>query len=229
MKKSIAVFVLSIITLFSFSQNENVIPVQVKEKFPDITLTKPTGELINIGGKSGKNTMLIFIRGKVTPNTWCPICHYQYLEMMVAVEKGCIEKKYNMDIFFVMPYKTDSLDNWVKAFPQSIKTIKNWKYPKNPSENQKEWAEYCNKFFPYSFDDKLEDLELKLPILFDPDQKVSKGLYLFQEEWGGTKVAQNVPTIFIIDKKGMVSFKYFSQYTNDRPDADYILEYLKKM
>ena len=54
--------------------------------------------------------------------------------------------------------------------------------------------------------------ELKLPVMFDPDQKVSKGLYLYQTEWGGTKVEQNVPTVFIIDKQGKVKFKYFSQY-----------------
>jgi len=228
MKKLLAMFALSIFTFCSFCQNETIYPVQVKEKFSNITLTNPNGELINIG-ESGKKTMLVFIRGKVTSNTWCPICHYQYLEAMLVEEKENIRKKFNMDIYFVMPYKTDSLNNWVEAFPQSIQTIKNWKYPENPSENQKSWAVYAKEFFPYSFESELENLELKLPILFDPDQKVSKGLYLFQEEWGGTKVAQNIPTIFIIDEEGIVRFKYHSQYTNDRPDFNYLIKYMKHM
>jgi len=229
MKAIVTLFAFNLLTLILLSQNEHIYPVQVNEKFPEITLSTGDGELISIPGKSEKNTLLIFLRGKVTPQVWCPICQYQYLEIMVAEDKEKIREKFNMDIYFVLPYKADSLENWVKAFPKSLQTINGWKNPDNPTENQKLWADYCHEFFPFDFENKLANLELKLPVLFDPEQIVSKGLYLFEEEWGGTKVAQNIPTIFMIDKNGIVRFKYFSQYTNDRPDAKYIIKYLKNM
>ena len=232
MKKQI-LLLLIFITIFTghiLCQNENVIPVQVKEKFPDITLTSGDGKLINIP-KSGRNTMLIFIRGKVTPNVWCPICHYQYLEMVEATNKTNLIKKHDLDIYFVMPYLTDSLQNWIDAFPASLKIIDGWKNPpdqENLTQPAREWMEYTQEFFPQDYEFNPDNFSLELPVLFDPDQKVSKGLFLYKHEWGGTKVEQNVPTIFIIDKNGKVNFKYFSQYTNDRPDADYLFKYIKK-
>ncbi len=214
------------------AQNENIYPVTINEKFPDITLQTAQGKDISIADLAGKNIMLIFPRGKVTEEVWCPICHYQYLEMVMTEENENLKEKYNMKIIFVLPYSGDSLQHWVDAFPQSLQSINNWKFPENEeniTENVRLWMEYAQEFFPYSFDYSSEDFDLKLPILFDPDRKVSEGLMLFQEEWGGTTVAQNIPTIFILDEEGKVKFKYFSQYTNDRPDAKYIVKYLESM
>ena len=223
-----------LITIFGtvFAQNDNVFPVTINEEFPDITLQTAQGDAFSIADFKGKNVMLIFPRGKVTPTVWCPICHYQYLEMVMTEENEKLREKYNMEIIFVLPYSSDSLQNWINAFPQSLQAINNWKYPEdeeNINENVREWMQYAREFFPYSFEYSEKDFELKLPILFDPDRKVSKGLQIFREEWGGTTVAQNVPTIFILDEEGKVKFKYFSQYTNDRPDAKYLVKYLENM
>jgi peroxiredoxin len=215
-----------------FSQNENIFPVTINEKFPDVTFKTAHGENFSISELNGKNIMLVFPRGKVTPIVWCPICHYQYLEMVMTEENENLREKYNMEILFVLPYNADSLKHWIDAFPQSLQTINNWKYPKdeeNITENVRSWMEYAREFFPYSYDFSTENFELKLPVLLDPDRKVSEGLQLFRDEWGGTTVAQNVPTIFILDEEGKVKFKYFSQYTNDRPDAKYIVKYLNNM
>jgi len=46
-------------------------------------------------------------------------------------------------------------------------------------------------------------------------------------EWDGTNVLQNVPTVYIIDKDGILRFKYLSQSTIDRPSAEYILNYIE--
>ena len=67
------------------------------------------------------------------------------------------------------------------------------------------------------------------PILFDGDRTVSKGLGLFTEEWGGSKIDQNMPTVYIIDNKGHVQFKYISQNTFDRPGFDYLMKFLDRM
>jgi len=229
MKKQalILVIVLGLLSNNNFGQNEKVIPVQVKEKFSNITLTSSNGELVDLP-KADRNTMLIFIRGKVTPTVWCPICHYQYLEMVDAVEKSNIEERYDMDIYFVMPYLTDSLENWINAFPKSLNTIDRWKNPENITPAAQSWMEYCRLFFPEKFSFDPENFQLKLPVMFDPDQKVSNGLVIYKQEWGGTKVEQNVPTVYIIGKDGTVKFKYFSQYTNDRPDANYLIEFIEK-
>ena len=215
-----------------YGQNENIFPVTINEKFPDVMFQTVHGEDFKITDFTGKNVMLVFPRGKVTPTVWCPICHYQYLEMILTDDNNKLREKYNMEILFVLPYSSDSLQKWVDAFPQSLQTINTWKYPQdeeNINENVRTWMEYAREFFPYSFDYSESEFELKLPVLFDPDRKVSEGLQLFREEWGGTTVAQNVPTIFILDEEGKVKFKYFSQYTNDRPDAKYIVKYLENM
>ena len=75
--------------------------------------------------------------------------------MMMAEEKNQIRDKFNMEIFIILPYKTDSLATWVVAFPKSIQTIEKWKYPgndENISEKKNKWAEYCREFYPYSFE-----------------------------------------------------------------------------
>ena len=60
------------------------------------------------------------------------------------------------------------------------------------------------------------------PILVDADRAVSKGLGLFATEWSGSKVDQNVPTVFVIDPAGVVQFKYYSQNTIDRPAVEHL-------
>jgi peroxiredoxin len=229
MKNQILILSIFLTTItFSISaQNDNIIPVQVKEKFSDITLTTSNGKLINLP-ESGRNTMLVFIRGKVTPTIWCPICHYQYLEMIEEVEKTKFTEKNEMDVYFVLPYSTDSLQPWIGAFPRSLETINRWKNPEVLNDGTKSWKAYCDEFFASNYEFDLDNYELTIPVLFDPDQKVSNGLFLYKEEWGGTKVEQNIPTIYIIDKAGKVTFKYHSQYTNDRPDAEYLMNFVEK-
>ena len=214
------------------AQNVNIYPVTLNEKMPDISFADREGNPVNIDGKSGKKTMLLFSRGKVTPEAWCSICQYQYLELAAAEKQLGLRKNYNIDIYFIIPYATDSLNIWLAAFPQSLQVIENWKNPPKPdelTENGRLWMEYAREFFPESFKYSHDDFEFTIQVLFDPGQTVSKGLLLFREEWGGTKVAQNVPTIFIIGEDGKVKFKYHSQYTNDRPSSDYLVRYFKKM
>ncbi len=60
----------------------------------------------------------------------------------------------------------------------------------------------------------------------DDGAAISTGLGLFTTEWGGSKVEQSVPTVFIVDKNGILQFKYFSQNTFDGPGPDYVLRVL---
>jgi len=225
-------FVILICISNTFCQDNDIFPVTINEKMPELSFVTGDNRSVKIDGTSGKKTMLVFIRGKVTPTVWCPICHYQYLELLELDAKEQLRKKHNMDIYFVLPYKTDSLQNWIDAFPKSLTSIDGWKNPpnqENMAANVKEWMEYAREFFPYSFKFDKEKFKMDIPVLFDPDRKVSNGLMIFKEEWGGTKVPQNIPTIYILDEKGFTKFKYQSQYTNDRPDAVFLKKFMEKM
>jgi peroxiredoxin len=226
----ILVLIIILISGICIAQNDNIFPVTINEIIPELTLTKNNGSQVNINNLNTENILLVFPRGKVTETTWCPICHYQYLEMVKIEKKYDLRKKYNMEIFFVLPCSPDSLQSWIDAIPNSLQAIENWKNPTGEnSENQNviTWAEYAKEFFPITFKYDENNFQLDLPFLFDPDHKVSEGLMIFRQEWGGTKVEQNVPTIFLIDKDRKVKFKYFSQYTNDRISAEFLADYLE--
>jgi len=212
-----------------FAQENILEPVGLGETMGDFTLKTYQGDVINTADLRGKNVLLIFPRGKVLPDLWCPLCYYQYAEIAALEKTTNIRKKYDLEILYVLPYPKDSITLWKKAAGQGIQTIENWKYPEGYDTLTgpvKRWANYVREFFPEKFSFPNGEIDTPLPILMDGDKKVSSELYLFTHEWGGTKAAQNKPTVFLLDKKGVVRFKYHSQYTNDRPTAEYILEYL---
>lgn len=215
-----------------YAQNENLYPVQVEEIMPELTITDMDGNSVNINKLDSEYILLVFPRGKVTEENWCAICQYQYLELAMIEKKYKLKEKYDLSIFYILPYSADSLGSWLNAFPGSLAAIEGWKNPsgenaENP--NVIAWAEYSKEFFPHSFEFDKEDFEYEIPILIDADRRVSNGLMLFREEWGGTTVAQNVPTVFLLDKERRVKFKYFSQMTNDRPGGEYLVKYLERM
>ena len=70
---------------------------------------------------------------------------------------------------------------------------------------------------------------MPFPILMDADQTVSNRLGLFRTEWGGSTIEQNVPTVILVDREGIVRFKYFSQNTLDRPTPGYLLDFMDGM
>ena len=86
--------------------------------------------------------------------------------------------------------------------------------------------ERARQIFPQSFAYEKGAVPLPFPILIDTEAKVSKGLGIFRTEWGGSKVDQNMPAIYILDQKGILHFKYISQNTFDRPGHDYLLNFL---
>jgi alkyl hydroperoxide reductase subunit AhpC len=110
--------------------------------------------------------------------------------------------------------------------------IENIKKPADPGKQsigQKNWMQFVRNHYPKTFDYGDTKIPLPLPILIDDKQEVSKGLDLMRMEWDGTKVLQNVPAIYFIDKDGIVRFKYISQSTADRPSADYVLNCIESL
>ena len=133
----------------------------------------------------------------------------------------------------MLPYERETVKAWLDALPGQLEKIHLTKNPIDPTKlDEKGTAnmERYRKLFPKDLTVPKEGIPLSFPILIDGDRKVSKGLDLFRSEWG-SKVDQNVPTTFILDRNGIVRFKYFSQNTADRPSYECligILDYVAK-
>jgi peroxiredoxin len=223
---------MSVILTSGLAQNENVKPGILGEKFSNFTLWTYQGQQLSMKDLLGKNVLFIVSRGKYKDNAWCTICHYQYAEFADQELTNHIRQKYNLEIVFLLPYIKDTIVNWEKAFPKEMESVEKWKNPAKPDSltpKQKEWMIFARTHYPNKFDFTGKKVPLPLPVLMDDKQEVSKGLDVFRMEWGGTKTMQDIPAVFIIDKEGILRFKYVSQNTVDRPTTSYILNFIEKM
>ena len=200
-------------------------PVTLEEPMLDFTLPVYQGGEIKISDLRGKNVMIIFPRGYAAPGAWCTICDYKYAELVDLEKASQLRKKYDLEILFVLPYDRDTVKAWLDALPGQLEKIRLTKNPPDPTkldEKGKTTMERYRKLFPKDLMVSKEEIPVSIPILIDVDRKVSKGLDLFRTEWG-SKVDQNIPTTFLIDRNGIVRFKYFSQNTVDRPSYEYLM------
>jgi len=220
---------LLMIPLCAMSLEQEIRPVTVQNPMPDFTLSSYQGDEVSLSDFKGKNVILVFPRGLAGEGHWCHICPYQYLELVEFDKQRNFRKKHNTEILFVLPYDNNKVSEWVEEFPTLLDDIHNWKYPEDPEnleERGKQRVKMAKKYFPIDFDYKEDEIPFPFSILIDAEQKVSKGLGLFTTEWGGSKIEQNIPTVFIIDEEGMVRFKYISQNTFDRPSPEYLVKIL---
>ena len=204
-------------------------PVSVLQVMPDFTLPVYQGSEISISQLKGKNVLLIFPRGLAGENHWCHVCNYQYAELAELEISQKIREKNNLEILFVLPYSKEMVQEWVDKFADQMSDIENWKNPAEPEkldEKGRRRMEMIKRYFPKSYTFEKGKVPLPFPILIDAEATVSKGLGVFTTEWGGSKIEQNVPTMYIIDKKGVLQFKYISQNTFDRPGPDYLLNFI---
>jgi peroxiredoxin len=228
LKKALAVAVLAVLTIPSFLSAQ-IRPASVQQAMPDFTLPVYQGGEICLSKLQGKNILLIFPRGLAGEDHWCHVCNYQYAELAEREMKKNIREKNDLEILFVLPYSKEMVQEWVDKFADQMEDIENWKNPPDPGrldERGKRRMEMIRQYFPNSYKFEKGKIPLPFPILIDADRKVSKGLGVFTTEWGGSKIDQNVPTIYIIDKDGILRFKYISQNTFDRPGPDYLLEFV---
>jgi hypothetical protein len=175
--------------------------------------------------------MLIFPRGW-TGNQWCSYCPYQYLEIEQLEKKSSIMAKNNLQIAFVMPYSSDRIKDWQEKFPEALQTVENIKnpQPQQPAGSiQAAYSEWARGNFPIIFDVKKEDPHDVIPVLVDENRTLSRQLKIFTNFWDGISAEQNMASVFIIDKKGILRFKYIGQMTEDRPSVEFLMDYIKKM
>ena len=219
----VATFLLPSIVL---AQNTEIEPATVGQPMPDFTLPTYQGKDVTISQLKGKNIMFIFPRGKFQPDVWCRMCAYQYADLVDIEKEKQIRKKHNLEILFVLPYSKEMVVDWVDKFPKKFAEIEAWKNPPNADKvtgGRKEWMEETRRVFPKKFEGKIQML---FPILIDDGAKVSKGLRLFAPDWNNGRGPMNIPALYIIDKNGILQFKYISQVSFDRPRFDYLSKVL---
>ncbi|HOW43797.1 MAG TPA: redoxin domain-containing protein [Candidatus Aminicenantes bacterium] len=206
-------------------------PVKLGDRFPDITLPAAQGGEVALSSLRGKNVLIVFPRGRVDDH-WCQLCHYQYAELADLEKTLQFRKKYGLEVLFVLPYDMATVKHWVEIFPEQMAVIDKWKNPgaeelKNP--RAKAWAEQARQLLPKNLAMTKESMFLPFPILADGNRALSEGLQLFTLFWDYSYVEQNMAAVFILDKEGVVRFKYFSQGTTDRPGAEYLLKFIERM
>ena len=187
----------------------------------DFTLPVYQGGDFTLSKEKGKNVILLFPRGWLGDH-WCQVCQYQYAEFLELIKTKRLLEKYNCEVVFVLPYSKEKVDDWVSRFNDGLRTLEGWKQSTN-----KEFAEYITTNYTKKTD--LKNDEFTIPILVDAEGKLSQRFQLFTSFWDGIRSEQNIPTIFIVDKQGIIQFKYHSQSTFDRPSADYLVKYLKNL
>jgi peroxiredoxin len=229
-KTSLTVFIAVItISTLAFTQ---IRPVSVQQPMPDFTLPVYQGGEITLSQLKGKNVLLIFPRGLAGKDHWCHVCNYQYAELADLETSKNIREENDLEILFVLPYSKEMVQDWVDKFAAQMADIEKWKNPGDPEkldERGQRRLEMVKRYFPKNYTFEEGKVPLPFPILIDAEREVSKGLGVFTTEWGGSKIEQNIPTMYIIDKKGILRFKYISQNTFDRPGPDYLLEFISFM
>ena len=210
-------------------------PVTVMQPMPDFTLPALDGGQVTLSALRGKNVFIIVLRGYAAEGAWCTICHYQYAELVMRELRDKVREKYGLDVLFILPYGPDVVTKWREVIPDQLEKIKKWKNPPDPAsldEAARRRLERYKAIFP--LDMSRADIEAKpgelarpFPVLMDADRALTKRLGVFATEWGGSKVDQGIPSVFIVDKAGTLRFKYISQNTADRPSYDYLFKILE--
>jgi peroxiredoxin len=205
-------------------------PALVGHPMPDFTLPVYQGGTLTLSSLRGKNVLLLFPRGYAAKDYWCTICNYQYVELAELEKTRKIREKYNLEILVVFPYTRDVVKTWLEALPAQLESIRNTKNPADPSkldESGKRRMERWRQLFPADHTLEKGEVLAPFPVLVDGERTLSKSLGLFQTEWSGSKIDQNIPSVYIVDAAGVLQFKYLGQNTVDRPGYDYILKVLE--
>lgn len=221
------------LSLPAAGQQAEIRPVAVGQPMPDFSLPAYQGGTVSLSALKGKNVLLVFPRGYAAENAWCTICNYKYAELVELEKARKLRQKYNLEILVVLPYDRDTVTAWLESFPAQLAKVHDWKFPADPAaldDRGKQRLERSKALFPMDIIwEKGKPAPTPFPILVDAERKVSKGLGLFMEEWGGSKVAQNIPSYYILNEKGVVCFKYIAQNTADRPTPEYLIRVVERL
>ncbi len=206
-------------------------PVPVEQAMPDFTLPILQGGSWQLSAQKGKRVLLVFPRG-LAGQDWCHICNYQYAELAELDRTEGLRTRFGLEVVFVLPYDQTMVQGWVDDFSAQLEDIHRGKFPEDPAsldERGRRTMERYRALFPKDFRYPPGEVPLPFPILIDADHALSQRFGLFTESWNGAQVPQNIPTVFLLDREGVVQFKYHSQNTADRPNAAYLVRILQRL
>ncbi|MBU8922877.1 MAG: peroxiredoxin family protein [Bacteroidales bacterium] len=202
--------------------------VSVGDAMPDFTLKSYQGETVSLSDYKGRNVMLMFPRGYAYEGGWCHFCFYRHAQLFARQSVGNIPEHLDLQILYVFPYDKGSIENWIAALPSALKSVDDMKNPSDYGEldeGMKKFVDIIRKVAPEAITlPEGEEAPTPFPLLLDEERNVSNRFGLFQTEWSGSKVDQNIPAVYLIDREGILRFKYISQHTFDRPSFDYLFE-----
>ena len=233
MKKTCSLTVLVglvFLALSGFSQETEIRPVVVGQEMPDFTLPVYQGGQLTLSELKGKNVLIVFPRGYAAEGRWCTICNYRYADLVDDEMTKKLREKYNTEILYVLPYNRDIVKQWLEDMTGQLEKIQEWKNPPEPDkldEKGKNWMERARKAFPKDLSFEEGNVPVPFPILIDEERKLTKRLGIFMTEWSESKVDQLIPSVYIVDKNGVLQFKYIGQNTWDRPGDAYLAKILE--
>jgi len=198
----------------------------------DFELPALDGKTIKLSALRGRNVMLVFPRVFYAANGDCSLCGYQYAELCDYFLRENWKDKFNLEILYVFPFSAEIAQSWISRLPGMLASVEGYKNPRAETlttDQAKSRMELMRRLYPGTYVIEPGKIPMPFPILIDEKRDVSRGLDLFREEWGGGKGDQNIPAIFILNKNGVVCFKYISQHTIDRPGAAYLEIILKAL
>lgn len=226
-KSNISIALLSLFILTCTSIAAQVQPAMLERPMNNFTMPTYDGKTVSLSDFKGKNVLLVFPRGYAAENRWCSICNYQYAQMLDLDKK--IKGNVDLQILYIFPYSEEKTHEWFDAFPDQMTAIEKMKTPQDQSEQSLRRATFAKNYFTEKYEFKKGEVPTPFPILIDSARTVSKSLGLFMTEWGGSKVDQNIPAVFLLDKNGVLKFKYIGQSTADRPSVNYLLSVIEKL
>jgi len=221
---------ITLLSLPALSQEPVVKPAMLDEPMPDFALPAFQGGSVSLSSLKGKNVMIVFPRGFAAEGRWCTICNYKYADLIDIEKTEELRKKFDLEILYVFPYAKETVQQWLDALPEQLDKIKTWKNPPEADrqdEKVKARMEMARKGFPKDLSAEKGKVPVPFPVLIDEDKKFTKGLGLFTTEWSGSKAEQLIPSVFLVDKQGILRFKYIGQNTWDRPSWEYMKKVLE--
>jgi peroxiredoxin len=213
-----------------FAQAPVIKKAYLAQPMSDFELATLDGKMVKLSALKGKNVMLVFPRVFYAANGDCSICGYQYAELADYYQTGNWKDKFNLEVLYVFPFSADVTRNWISRLPVMLEAVEGWKHPKAEdlkNEPTRRFMELALQAYPKKYVFSAANIPMPFSILLDEKRELSRGLDLFREEWSGGKGDQNIPSIFILDKNGIVQFKFIGQHTIDRPAAAYLEKMMK--
>jgi peroxiredoxin len=204
-------------------------PALLEQPFPALSLPTYDGGQLDLATLRGKNVMIIVPRVYAAEGRWCTICNYQYAEAVEVEKTVGLRQKYDLEILYLFPFSREVVTQFLDVTPAQLEKIRGWKNPAEPDKldaQGKEQLERRRRMFPKDLSLKEGEVPRPFVILLDPQRLAAKPLGVFAAEWNGSKTEQGIPTIFILDKNGILQFKYISQTTVDRPSFAYLMKIL---